>query len=395
MSADYFFASYARADKNRALLKFVTALRRELREAAGLNLDERQLDRIGFFDLTTIETGDDWLRVLGNGVRTCKVCICLCSNTYFNRPFCGKEYHVFSVRRDAWLGLPGNAGKPARVIVPVLWSPVEDPPAGFLFLQDDRNLYPESYRTSGLKALADNNGQRTAFGKAVHAIACVVWEAVRDVQLPPLPSLPQFDKIPSDFHRPTPYGVVLISLHPKGVHWPIFGGGAIYSELEAIAAQLRTRLRAVPADAGVGLDDLVRTLRETHENREAVVILATPDLALRAAGDPRFEALRDLRNFALLVAWDGAGGQPAGAVDALRAARPWLAATGGFHDLASITTAEQLRGQVSAAITGLRRALVTSDKVVPAADATLEMAARDQGIPIDHAAVLSAAVKTP
>ncbi|MGH9323716.1 MAG: TIR domain-containing protein [Vicinamibacteria bacterium] len=393
MSADFFFTSYARADADRPLQKFIKALRAEVRRISGLNLTEDQLDQLGFFDTTSIQTGDEWRKVLGAALRTCKVCVCLCSPTYFNRLYCGKEYQVFQDRRRAWLGRPGNDEKPARVIVPVLWVVPRDPlPDGVSLFQNDENDYPSSYREQGLRTLADLKNQRDNFLKVVRRLAEVVWAAVRDVQLPELEEIPAFEKIPSAFHRPTRYGLVVVSLHEKGGDWrPFANGFPVDYEAESVASQLRSRMRTLPND-----DALVAELQNSKNHREAVVLLVSPEGLTSPAVKASLGELEDLGlgNYAVLVAWDGTQGRDEARLKAVLAAASeacprTFSSPSACHDWSSIVSAGELRRQISRTYEKLRGQLVASDPAVRAADEQLEKAAQEQGIKIDRAPALS------
>ena len=101
-----FFTSYARDNKTHYLEKFVRELSQQV-------LDKTNFppEQIGFFDGSNIETGQDWVRVLGDALRTCKVIVCLCTPRSLNSQFCGKEMQVFLLRRENWLQQPGNENK--------------------------------------------------------------------------------------------------------------------------------------------------------------------------------------------------------------------------------------------------------------------------------------------
>jgi TIR domain len=81
-----FFTSYACVNKTRYLEKFVNELSQQV-------LDKTHFppEQIGFFDGSNIETGQDWVHVLGDALRTCKVIVCLCTPHALNSQFCGKE----------------------------------------------------------------------------------------------------------------------------------------------------------------------------------------------------------------------------------------------------------------------------------------------------------------
>jgi hypothetical protein len=390
MTADLFFASYARADTDLSVKKFIKELRKQIRSIAGLNVLDNELDQVGFFDTSNILTGDDWRQVLGDALRTCKVCICLCSPTYFNRLYCGKEFQVFSQRRDAWLAIPGNEDKTARVIIPVLWIRPRDPmPEGFEVLQQDDQLYPPRYKTEGLKTLAEFPSQSESFKKVVKRVAALAWDAVRDIQLPPLAVLPPFSEIPSSFHKPTRYGLVAVTMAPGGPQWrPFADGGTIEHEVESIASQQRTRLRMLDNNAS-----LIEKLAESNDYREAVAIITSPDAFLSAAFRQTLQdiARRDYTNVAVLLLWDRPRVQEM--LDAVHAAAPQvlsqvISASSALHDLAGIVSAPVFRRQLAVTWEKLRRGIVTAEPAPRASDPELERQAYLNGVPIDRAATL-------
>src|SRR5438309_860684 len=84
------FISYARINKTRYVEKFVRELTQQIIDKTPYGPNE-----IVFFDTTSINTGQDWSRVLGDALRTSKVIVCLCTPHYLNSEFCGKELQVF------------------------------------------------------------------------------------------------------------------------------------------------------------------------------------------------------------------------------------------------------------------------------------------------------------
>jgi len=390
MSTDYFFASYARSDNNdRLVSRFVRRFREELRGIAGLGLTDDELDQIGFFDISTIETGDDWRRALGEGLRDCRVCLCLCSPTYFNRVACGKEFQVFSDRRAAWASQPGNQNRVARVIVPVLWTLSDDPlPTCMSALQDKTDAFPSTYVRLGLRKLTERNG--VAFRDTVSELAKIAWRAVQEVRLPPLPAIPDFDTVESPFHQPTLYGLTLLVMHPAGHAWLPFGRRpSAIGMAEAVASLLGRRMRPLRNDATVS-----DALKAATAYREAVIIMASPDALLSPAARATLAALNAQggENYAVLVAWeegrtDAKAAAVAGAVEAASPTAPGAESLP--HDLFSITSPGRLSHQLEVTFEALRQRLVTRDPAVRATNADLERAAADRGIPIDRAPTLT------
>ena len=231
-----FFTSYARVNKTRYLEKFVKELSQQV-------LDKTNFppEQIGFFDGSNIETGQDWARVLGDALRTCKVIVCLCTPHSLNSQFCGKEMQVFLLRRENWLNQPGNENRKAGIVFPVIW----ERPAGALPEALDRfqftdNALPRKYVEKGLNALSQVSRERDNFRTVVITLAERIRDAVIESALPEWPQLPPFDEIPSIFHTDAStllyqYGVVF--LHNQGRTWRPFGDAPVSTLPDLVAAQ--------------------------------------------------------------------------------------------------------------------------------------------------------------
>jgi TIR domain len=145
-----FFTSYARVNKTCYLDKFVNELSQQI-------LDKTNFPpgQIGFFDGSNIETGQDWARVLGDALRTCKVIVCLCTSHSLNSRFCGKEIQVFPLRRENWLQQHGNENRKAGIVFPVIWErPAGTLPKALEKFQFTDNMLPRRYMEKGLNALS-------------------------------------------------------------------------------------------------------------------------------------------------------------------------------------------------------------------------------------------------
>jgi hypothetical protein len=241
-----FFTSYARDNKTRYLEKFVRELSQQV-------LDKTNFppEQIGFFDGSNIETGQDWVRVLGDALRTCKVIVCLCTPRSLNSQFCGKEMQVFLLRRENWLQQPGNENKKAGIVFPVIWErPAGALPKALEKFQFTDNALPRKYVEKGLNALSQVSRERDNFRTVVITLAERIRDAVNESALPGWPQLPPFDEIPSIFHADAStllqqYGVVF--LHNQGRTWRPFGDAPVSTLPDAVAAQTNRLCREIVA----------------------------------------------------------------------------------------------------------------------------------------------------
>jgi FxsC-like protein len=115
MSFEFFF-SYARANNDAYLAQFLEDLTTEVCVALGI----RTNPDIRFFDQQDIELGNEWDPNICEALQSSKALVCLYSPAYFSRPYCGKEWAIFQLRRRE----AAKAGeKLPPVILPVLWVP--------------------------------------------------------------------------------------------------------------------------------------------------------------------------------------------------------------------------------------------------------------------------------
>ena len=194
------FISYARADRQdrfECVKRFVDDLQSELRLLGGGGLDEAC-----FFDTRTIDLGEVWKPELAAALCTSKTMVCLCSRSYFNSEYCGKEFSAFLgriERRRAASGQQKDVRCPPLVF-PLLWVPTEwiDLPGCISKFQYDHDDLPATYQSEGihqmvrLKHLTDDYWHfvRVIAGKIVKASdasplePCVEPVLLRDVRSP-------------------------------------------------------------------------------------------------------------------------------------------------------------------------------------------------------------------
>ena len=120
-----FFLSYAH-DREGVVTpfqrKFFDDLVAEISRRHGLPKDE-----VGFLD-EDIGTGQVWSDRLVEALKSCKVFVFLQEPTYFQRPWCGREWHVFRSRLDL-ASRATAAAERLPLMFPVFWVPTSELPA--------------------------------------------------------------------------------------------------------------------------------------------------------------------------------------------------------------------------------------------------------------------------
>lgn len=183
-AAPVFFVSYARGDtkypKYRELMKrFVEDL-----SAKVAGKMAAPLERICFFDESSIEPGTVWRNELAEALKVIPVAVTMCSPFYFTSSWCGKEFQVFSNRAAA---TPLAPGVPIG-IVPVLWSLGGELPAAIQAIQLKRDTFPPEYDEIGVQQLLSLNVFSDQYEMTLEAIArAIVAAAVHGLK--PLPAI--------------------------------------------------------------------------------------------------------------------------------------------------------------------------------------------------------------
>ena len=202
MPYDFFF-SYRRADFGAPMREFFTDLGEEVRKLRGLDKHENP----AFFDQESIETGDNWDAALLAALQQSRVLVPLYSPAYFRSEYCGKEWQLFQLRREAHAARQG--GPQPAVIRPVVWIPIRRD--NRLTLPDNVSLAVKRVQYTWGEEDSEINQQgleQMVRLKAGHAQ--LYWDFVRDfaegikdaieqVDLPPLAPTPALADIPSAF----------------------------------------------------------------------------------------------------------------------------------------------------------------------------------------------------
>jgi len=198
-----FFTSYASLDARYSdhLKKFIEDLKVNVRDRTALGIDE-----ICFFAKEEITTGSVWVKVLGEAVRTCKVIVCLCSPSYYNSEYCGKELSVFLERDKLWAKHATNQETP--FILPVIWvKKNQGVPQIFTdWLQTSDGKFPRGYLENGLKKLIELKGR--AIGSEYRQVVVRLGDLIEAAldEKPGLPAHPEpivFGVIENAFQAPS------------------------------------------------------------------------------------------------------------------------------------------------------------------------------------------------
>jgi FxsC-like protein len=194
MELYWFFLSYARADtKNDAYLKkFYEDLNERVRFLSGGMIDVESkvvVDTIGFFDTEDIEPGTQWPSELGKALRISRTFVCVLTATYLTRPYCGKEWEIFSSRVQEYLKNQPEKGDPPPVIFPVLWAPEEllRPllPKAISTIQFSHKEFGEEYTQRGLRQFRRQLGKyKNQYEEFLNKLSTSLIKAARGYDLP-------------------------------------------------------------------------------------------------------------------------------------------------------------------------------------------------------------------
>jgi hypothetical protein len=364
-----FFASYARLDDTR-FSKLSDAID-ELRERVRGKLGLPSVEDAGFYDQREIQVGAPWAGELLTAIATCRVFVCFCSNTYFNREICGKEFETFRRRLRAE---PHAAAR----IVPILWDTCSVPQALLEYQMNHRNL-PSEYFEDGLCALRRLR-KNAEYEMALEVLADAIAQAAAEAPLQPAAvNVDQFAAMPSAFDNPRPDAIGVGALHDLGLRWLVDGVRTLRSIAEDAAATERVGWREL-----WDRHDITKPLGVRGHN-DSGIIVAPPDEDL---SEPSRQALREVRKAiarpgspltALLI---GAGRTPAG---------PAPSADGGLlGGTFAAGSAVGLTDALRCAIGEVRMASAKGQDAARVVSGEIESTAAETGVPIATAPVVSA-----
>jgi hypothetical protein len=278
MSSSLVFTSYAQADREKHLEKFMTEFWNKLGGFQGVpDKDERK--KLVFFDRHSLSAGEEWNAEIIEALRHARVLICLMSHTYLCRPWCGRELQMFLQRHDE-LQLP--AGIPARFIFPIWWQKPKKPrplPKRLDQWSWQGPNYPSRYPDGGVQNLARKQLWKQ-FYEMVDSLAEHVHETLDGApQLPVGAVVAKIEEIANAFDEQQDFDVRQLSLTTSGAAWqpgpmdPTVGKAA-----DDVARRLEIFIR--PIEQGMGLE---AGLQKAQSERQIVLLVVEANLASPAA----------------------------------------------------------------------------------------------------------------
>ena len=188
------FLSYASENaKDAQFLGFCKELSQVIAPRTPWSYDD---DRISFRDRKNLRLGEKWEPELRDALEASSVMVCLTSEAYYRKAFCGKEFYIFEQRLRKYEEDKGNA---APIILPVIWAPHKIPPVmnAYVWKHDDM---PEEYEQLGLRDLRWLN--RNLYKRALAAIARKIvetWQAREKSKELLSDAALEFEQIPNAF----------------------------------------------------------------------------------------------------------------------------------------------------------------------------------------------------
>ena len=198
-----FFFSYARKDIDRYLEQFYEDLSTEIDKRGAL---DREKGEVSFRDLSSIEPGQDWENEIAQALQHSKVMVCVYSPWYFQREYCGKEFHIF-IQRHPNVIFEDGCFRNLKVIVPLFWGNKRDlnrkglPPHCISSIQvfdPDRNECNDN-KKRGLRQILLAEGRRGKYRNLVNDLVDIILDIAKET-LPSLCSRPSLNLVKSIFH---------------------------------------------------------------------------------------------------------------------------------------------------------------------------------------------------
>jgi FxsC-like protein len=209
----YFFFSYARGDLDNPgdndpyLTTFYHDIIQEIKPRI-----PRHRGEIGFRDEESIQSGNYWSDALANALKTAKVFICIYSPYYFTRPWCGKEWTVFTSRIDKYMENHPECETRPSLMIPVLWRHSDEPfPTCANEIQFADYDLGQTYAKEGLHyimKLSSAHGEE--YQRFLIRLGDKIVQAVKEHPLPEWEDLINFDSVKNAFEM-TETSVPLVS----------------------------------------------------------------------------------------------------------------------------------------------------------------------------------------
>ncbi|TCJ34224.1 TIR-like protein FxsC [Parafrankia sp. BMG5.11] len=189
----YFFFSYARADSrdDPLLEQFFRDLRDEVRRRVG----DPDPNTVGFLDLRSIQPGEAWSAELGAALCRCRTFVAMCSPSFFASEYCGREWGMF----DGRLRSAAASGQVPAALLPVIWTPLRDPPEPLARLQYDHSALGKAYTKFGLRYLMQLKRNHDEYQEFVLTLAARIVQLADDSPLTAEPEIPALHQVPDAF----------------------------------------------------------------------------------------------------------------------------------------------------------------------------------------------------
>jgi FxsC-like protein len=410
-----FFFSYAQQDRDQYLDQFYADLCKE----AGL---KKYWPEFGFFDKESIETGTMWKPELEKALSSCRVLVAICSPSYVNRPYCGKEFQVFHERHLEFVSRY-QPQKGPRFIFPVIWGHPSDSLHEKIKLYQLSNdalggsKFPAAYMENGLHYLMRLDQNKDDYRILVTHLAHQIVDAATERLLDELASVRPLDQVENAFAaesaadepeasraffafvagKPTE----LINKVRSVDRYRLMGGGdwrpflpkadTMTSLASGLAVNQNLFYREVPADG------TLMNLIEAADKRKEIVVIVVDPWTLKLSSYQDLMKEYDKRNFdncALLVSWSADGSETEQERDELRRL---VEETFEFKkdlkrripyrdDIRSITT---LKGELIKVLANWKKKRIASAKPVQIKNDEVAQDAQQAGRQLDRLAIVA------
>lgn len=375
------FISYSHRSREKLLNRFVQELATEVM----VQLGDRDVEEVAFYDAKRMETGDYWRDKLADELVGCKACVAVCDRAFTLSPFCGKELRVFLDRVNAWKAGRGEGANARSPVFPVIWVAKHVPPALESF-QNITGQFPPVYAEKGLRAMY-KLGRRYSTPRTEIVMSLAEWiaDAVRSVDLPPRSGIPPFDQIASlfDAHEtPVRHGVALLPLLHQKMEARPYEGERTLADFADVAFGDLVPWRVLDDEGD--LEARLRTAREGEEVTVVIIDLPTLTDSLYRNVLQRVDAeLASPAVVAVLRAWAaGSDAQEQNAELTVRSAFAGAIGRGVLVHATSIRSASALEGYLSQTVLTLRTEMINRLQPMAVVDPDLVLAADQAGIPV-------------
>ena len=276
MAGFHVFTSYAQANREKHLEKFID----EFSEQVGSLLGLADRTTIVFFDRNGVKAGDEWSPTIIDALRHAKILVCLMSPTYLGREWCGRELEMF-LGRLGKLHLP--EGTSAHFIFPIWWQMPVSPrplPAKLCKWHHRDAGFPPRYEALGVKGLARKALWQQFRVMADRLAELIVLTLNGDHHLPSGDPIADITEIANAFDEQQELDVRLLALAPGGDAWQ---PGATDLTISKAAAQCAKRLQIFirPLEMAAGI---VAGIEKAQAEKQLVLLVvdstSTPDTVL-------------------------------------------------------------------------------------------------------------------